>query len=277
MGELKKHFVDLFNIPAVFTNLYRHRGLILTLTRRDFSARFRGSFGGVLWSFFQPLVMMIIYTVVFSGFFNLRFGKSASPFSFAVYLLCGLLPWTAFADTFSAATSLIHSNANLVKRVVFPLEILPLTLVLVSTIQQLIGFGLLLPLAFLVNQQLSWSLLTLPMILIPQLLLFCGLNWIWASLAVYIPDIRQLTSLLLSAVMLLTPIYYPEDIVPEWASPIVHLNPFASLASMYRQAIMQGVFPDYTQYLVLTLVSFGVCMLGYFWFVKTKNGFADVL
>ena len=221
--------------------------------------------------------MMVIYTVVFSGFFNIRFNKSDSPFTFAVYLLCGLLPWTAFAESFAQANTLIRQNSNLVKRVVFPLEILPFSMVLVSIIQQLIGFLLLLPLAWLVNQHLSWSLFAILIILPLQILLFTGINWIWSSLSVYIPDIRQVTTVLLTALMLLTPIYYPEDAVPKWAAPYIRLNPFASLATMYRQSIMQGIFPNGLQFLKFAVIGLGTFMLGYFWFTKTKKGFADVL
>lgn len=277
MNELKAHIADFFNVYAMVKNLNNHRLLIRVLTRRDFDARFRGSIGGVVWSFVQPLIMMLVYTLVFAGFLQIRFGNSDSPFTFAVYLLCGLLPWVAFSETFSQATGLILANSNLVKRVVFPLEVLSISLVLGAAIQQVIGFILLLPLAWWVTQSLSWALLSVPLILFFQILFYIGLNWVWASLSVYIPDLRQLTSVLLGLMVLLTPIFYPEDFVPDWAAPFMRLNPFASLATMYRQTILEGVFPTYLQFLKLAVIAALTFTFGYFWFMKTKKGFADVL
>lgn len=270
-------FLDLVNLPGLVRNLFHYRQLISTLTWRDFRARYRGSFGGLFWSFFQPLVMMTIYTLVFSSFLKIKFGASDSPFAFSVYLLCGLLPWTAFSESFAFSTTLIGANSNLVKRVVFPLEILPLTTVLTSTLQLCIGLLLLLPLAGLVGGKLTWSVLTIPLLLLLQVLFYSGLTWIWASLSVYIPDLRQFTSLLLTVIMFMTPIFYPIEIVPEWAIPLMRINPFAQLVTMYRRAIIEGAFPGPNQFfwlLVVCLISF---MVGYFWFIKTKKGFADVL
>jgi lipopolysaccharide transport system permease protein len=275
--ELKVFFLEFINLPKLIRNLYKYRQLIDTLSWRDFRARYQGSFGGLFWSFFQPLVMMIIYTVVFSSFLKIKFGISDSPFAFSVYLLCGLLPWSAFSESISASTTLIAANANLVKRVVFPLEILPLNSVLANTITFFIGMLLLLPLSFLFNGRLSWSLIVLPVIVIVQLMLYVGITWIWTSLSVYLPDLRQFTGLLLTVVMYLTPIFYPMSIVPEWALPIMGLNPFAMLVTIYRTVIMDGAFPSLLQLGILILVSTFMFMAGYFWFDHTKKGFADVL
>ena len=277
MQIFAKLLLDLVDLPGLVRNLFSHRELISLLTWRDFRARYRGSFGGLFWSFFQPLVMMTIYTLVFSSFLKIKFGSSDSPFSFSVYLLCGLLPWTAFSESFSFSTALIGTNSNLVKRVVFPLEILPLATVLTNTIQLTIGLLLLLPLAALVGGRLSWSVLSIPLILLLQVLFYSGLTWVWASLSVYIPDLRQLTSLMLVVVMFMTPIFYPIEIVPAWAIPWMRLNPFALLVTMYRSAIIEGAFPALYQFFWLLAVSLISFMAGYFWFMKTKNGFADVL
>ena len=268
---------DLMDLPGLSRNLFSHRQLIVSLTWRDFRARYRGSFGGLFWSVFQPLIMMVIYTVVFSSFLKIKFGVDDSPFAFAVYLLCGLLPWIAFSESISTSTTVIIGNINLVKRVVFPLEILPLNIVLVNTLQFLIGLLLLLPLAIFVSGQLSWSLAAIPFIVFLQILFYMGLTWIWASLSVYIPDLRQLTSLLLTIGLFLTPIFYPIEIVPEWAIPIMKVNPFANLIIMYRQAIMENTFPSAEQFLYLFLIAIISLMAGYFWFMRTKKGFADVL
>jgi lipopolysaccharide transport system permease protein len=272
-----RYLFELFNVSAAARNLYRYRELIRTLTGRDFRARFRGSFGGILWALVQPLIMMLIYTLVFSSFLQVKFGNNDSPFNFAVYLLCGLLPWTAYAESFSTATTLIRTNSNLVKRVVFPLEILPFNLVLTSVIQQLIGFVLLVPLAILVNGQLLPTLLYLPLILLLQILFLTGICWIWASLSTYIPDLRQFTALLVTSLMFLTPLFYPREMIPTWATPIADFNPMAQIIEMYRKAFLTGVNIPASDFLVTGVLSIGFFMLGYFWFMHTKKGFADIL
>lgn len=268
---------ELFDVPGVVRDLARHRELIRSMTWRGFTARFRGSFGGLFWSVFQPLVMMAIYTVVFSQFLKVRFASDASPVTFSVYLLCGLLPWQAFSEGLSSSTHVIGSNVNLVKRVVFPLEVLPLNLALTAAIQQVIGFILLVPLAWLVSGQLHWSILFVPVILILQLLFAAGMNWIVASLAVYLPDLGQLVSLLLMMWMFLTPIFYPEDVVPKQALFIFRLNPMARLVTLYRNAFMTGVLPSPGGLIAAMALCLLVFLVGYFWFVRTKKGFADVL
>ena len=268
---------ELFDLASLIRNLVTHRELIRSMTWRDFNARYRGSFGGLFWSFVQPLVMMIIYTVVFSLFLKLRFSTDDSPFTFSVYLLCGLLPWTALSDGLTQSTGLIRSNVNLVKRVVFPLEILSINLVLAATIQQVIGFVLLIPLAWLVAGQLHWTLLFLPVILALQLLLTIGLNWITTSLAVYLPDLQQFISLVLSVWMFLTPIFYPEEVVPPQFRILLQLNPMAHLVTYYRRVLLAGQLSSPTAFVGALSFCLLVFMFGYFWFMHTKKGFSDVL
>ncbi len=268
---------EFFDLPGLTRNLARHRELIRTMTWRDFTARYRGSFGGLFWSVIQPLVMMVIYTVVFSLFLRVKFTTDASPLTFSVYLLCGLLPWNAVSEGLSRSTSVIRSNTNLVKRVVFPLEILPVNLALTAAIQQVIGFVLLLPLAWWVSGRVYWTLLFVPVILALQLLFAIGINWIVASLAVYLPDMGQLVSLLLRAWMFLTPIFYPEDVVPSQALIIFRLNPMARLITLYRNAFMTGILPSLDGFIGAAILCLLAFLLGYFWFMRTKKGFADVL
>lgn len=272
-----RYFIELFNIVAILRSLFSRRELIRTLTLRDFKARYRGSFGGVLWSIVQPLIMMIIYTVVFSGFLKVQFEGSDSPFTFAVFLLCGLLPWSAFAEGMSGSTALIRGNVNLVKRVVFPLEVLPLSLALVALLQQAIGFALLLPIAWIMSGKLSWSLLYVPFIFILQILLYTGVNWIWSSLSVYLPDLRQITTLLLSMLMFLTPIFYPVEVMPTWAQDSLAQSPFSLIIEMYRKAFLTGEAIGAWEYAQTGIWCLVIFLVGYFWFIHTKKGFPDVL
>lgn len=277
MKKVLRVLVELFNLAEIGRSFHISRELIFTLTKRDFNARFRGSFGGVFWSIIQPLVMMVIYTLVFSTFLKVRFQNSDSPYTFAIFLLCGLLPWTAFSEGFGTSSGLIRSNGNLVKRVVFPLEVLPFNLALVSLIQQGIGFLLLLPLAWIINGQLYWTLLAVPLIFLFQLMLYTGLNLFWSSLSVYIPDLKQLTQLLLSLLMFLTPIFYPKESIPQWALPIINLNPITMIISLYRKAFLTGEMITLMELLVCGIVCLMIFLLGRFWFMQTKKGFADIL
>lgn len=267
----------LFDLPGLVRGLIRHRDLIRTMTWRSFTSRYQGSFGGLFWAVFEPLVMMVIYTVVFSLFLKVRFDQNPSPFAFAVYLLCGLLPWSTFSEGISGATNIVRSNANLVKRVVFPLEILPVNLALAAALRQLIGFALLVPLAWLVKGQIYWTIVFVPVILFLQLLFCIGMNWVVAGLAVYLPDMRDLISLLLTAWMFMTPIFYPAERVPGWAMTLFRFNPMACLVGLYRDAVMNGVPLTLGGLLGAFLPFAALFVLGYSWFVYLKTGFIDVL
>jgi len=276
-NPFQRYLRTFFDVAGLVRNLAGHGELIQIMAWRDFTARFRGSFGGLFWSLFHPLVMMVTYTVVFSLFLKLRFSTDASPFTFSVYLLCGLLPWSAISEGLQVSKDVIRSNVNFVKRVVFPLEILPLNAALTSSIQQIFGFFLLIPLAWALTGSLFWTLFFVPVIIILQLLLAIGLNWMAAGLAVYLPDFSQFLNLLLMVWMFLTPIFYPEDIVPPQALFIFRLNPMAHLVRMYRGAFMIGELPGLESFLGTGFFCAFVFFLGYFWFMHAKKGFADVL
>lgn len=277
METVSRYGREFFDLPGLFRHLLRHGELIITMTWRDFGARYRGSFGGLVWSVFQPLVMMVIYTLVFSVFLKVRFTSGSSPFEFSVYLLCGLLPWNALSESLTQSTQVLRNNVNLVKRVVFPLEILPLNLALASAIQQVIGFLLLIPLAWLVTGKLQASLLLVPVILVFQMLFVTGVNWVAASFAVFLPDFRHVISLVLMVWMFLTPVVYPEDVVPPSMLIIFRLNPMARIVTLYRNAFMSGLLPSLTGLLGAGVLCLLVFMAGYFWFIRTRPGFADVL
>jgi len=176
-----------------------------------------------------------------------------------------------------SSTSVIRANVNLVKRVVFPLEILPVNLVLTATLQQVIGFILLVPLAWWVNGRLYGTLLFVPVIMVLQLLFAIGMNWVVASLAVYLPDLGPLISMLLIVWMFLTPIFYPIDVVPQQAWIIFWLNPMARLVTLYRNAFMTGLLPSLDGFVGTAILCLLAFLAGYFWFMRTKKGFADVL
>lgn len=254
-----------------------HRGLVRSMVRRDLTSRYKGSIIGPAWAIITPAVMIVIFTVIFSGIFGARFGAAGGHLSFALYLFCGLLPWIAFSDGVQRSTSSLTDNVNLVKRVVFPTEALPVNLALSAITQQMLGTIVVLAGALILERAIHPTILFLPVLLIPQLLATIGLGWLMASLGVFIRDMPQFNQLALTAWMYLTPIFYPENIIPPKYQWLVNLNPMAPLIRSYRRILLEGKTPDWRG-LGVTLVFAIVCfVLGYWWFERTKKAFADVL
>jgi lipopolysaccharide transport system permease protein len=277
LKSLLSFILGMFNIPGVIRNLVAQRELIRMLTWRDFMGRFKGSFGGIFWALIQPLFMMVIYTVVFSRFLGMRFGENDSMVNFSVYLLCGLLPWNAFAEGLVGSTVVVRGNVNLVKRVVFPLEVLPLNLTLVAMMQQLVGTLLLIPFAWIVSSRASVVIVVLPVIWFFQVLMFSGINFFWSSLSVMIPDLKQVTSMLLTGLIFLAPILYPIDIVPEQYRFLIELNPITHLVLLYRQVILSGDWPNMRDMIEFAVFSIVIFLAGYTWYQRTKRNLIDFL
>jgi lipopolysaccharide transport system permease protein len=257
--------------------LSEHRGLVRSMVQRDLSSRYKGSFFGPAWAVITPIVMIVIFTAIFSGIFGLRFGPQGGHLSFATNLFCGLLPWIAFSDGVQRSTTSLIDNVNLVKRVVFPTEALPVNLALSGIAQQLIGTVVLLAIALILEHTIRPTALLLPLLLVPQFLVTAGLGWLMASLGVFIRDMPQINQLTLTAWVYLTPIYYPENIIPPKYQWMVNLNPMAPLVRNYRLILLEGRAPDWRG-LGVTMVFALVCFVfGYWWFQRTKKAFADIL
>jgi lipopolysaccharide transport system permease protein len=251
--------------------------LVWSLTKRELAARYKGSALGILWAIVTPVVMIVIFTIIFAGIFKAKFGASDSQWDFALYLFCGLLPWNAFQEALTFSSNIVVTRANLVKRVVFPLETLPLAQTLAAIINQLFGTIALLLGIIVIRRQLHLTLIYLPLLLIPQFIATIGAAWLLASLGVFIRDIVQGTTLVLLAWMYLTPIIYPETIVPRVYRPIIDVNPFSPLIRSYRRVIIEGVGPDWSG--LLYFLAFGIItfVVGYWWFARSRKNFADVV
>ena len=253
------------------------RELIISLARRELAARYKGSFLGALWAVVTPLAMIAIFTFIFSGIFGARFGANGTTWDYALYLFCGLLPWNAFQEAVQMSSNAIVEQANLVKRVVFPLETLPMAKVLAALAQQLIGTVVLIVAALLVQGTVHATLLWLPALLLPQVLLTLGAAWFIAALGVYVRDIVQGVGLALMIWLYLTPIIYPESAVPEKYRAIVNLNPFTPLVRCYRRILLEGHAPDWAGLGYFAAFSVLIFLAGYWWFARTRKGFADVI
>lgn len=232
---------------------------------------------GIGWAIIHPAVMIVIFTIIFSGIFGARFGNAPGHLSFAVYLFCGMLPWIAFSEGVQRATNSLLDNINLVKRVVFPMEALPVNLALAAVITQLLGTIVLLVTHLLLARQLHVTVLLLPLLLIPQLMATVGLGWLMASLGVFLRDMPQINQLALLAWMYLTPIFFPENLIPPGYDWLIKYNPMAPLIRSYRRILLEGQMPDWRG-LSFTLAFAVVCfVIGYWWFQRTKKAFADLL
>ena len=251
--------------------------LILSLARRELLARYKGSALGIVWALLTPIVMIAIFTFIFAGIFGARFGASSSPWDYAIHLFCGLLPWTMFQESVLQSSTTIVSHANLVKRVVFPLETLPLAQTLSAMGNQLFGTLALLVAILLIRQTFPVSLIWLPVLLIPQLLFTLGAAWLIASLGVFLRDITQGISLFLTAWMFLTPIIYPESMVPERYRIFINLNPLTPLIRNYRRVLIEGTAPDWPGLAYFAAFALGSFLFGYWWFARTRKNFADVI
>lgn len=260
----------------IIKGLIRHHSIIKSYVRRDFTGRYKGSVFGSLWTVINPLVILGIYTVVFSGILRVRFSSDGGILNFATYVFCGMIAWTAFSDAVGRSSTIISENTNLVKKVVFPLETLPVYLALSGLLTQIIGSVILIILVFITRLQLHWTLVFLPVLMFLQLLLTIGLSWIISSLGVFIRDISHITGLVLLAWMFLTPIMYPESMVPERFRFIL-INPIATLVSSYRLVIIEGQLPDFVRLTMLSFFIIAVFCAGYEFFGRAKTAFADVI
>ena len=265
------------NIWRPLWELPRRRELILSLAKRDLLTRYKGSVLGLVWAVITPVVMIAIFTFIFAGIFGARFGSSGSHWDYALYLFCGLVPWTMFQETLQQSATSIVNHANLVKRVVFPLETLPVAQALSALANQLFATIALLLAVVIIQRHLPLTALWFPVVLLPQLLLTIGAAWLLASLGVFLRDIVQGISLVLMAWMYLTPIIYPESIVPERFRLFINLNPFTPLIRCYRRIFLEGQAPDWSGLGYFTLIALIVFVLGYWWFARTRKSFADVI
>jgi lipopolysaccharide transport system permease protein len=252
--------------------------LIVPLARRELASRYRGSALGLVWAVLTPAVMIAIFTFIFAEIFGARFGTDrSSPWDYALYLFCGLLPWTAFQESLQRSSNVIIAHANLVKRVVFPLETLPVAQTLSALAAQMFGTVALLMATLVIRRELHATLLWLPVLVLPQLFATLGAAWFVASLGVFLRDTAQGLGLVLLAWMYLTPIIYPESIVPQRYRALLNLNPFTPLIRSYRQVMLEGAPPDWPGLAYFAAFALVIFVFGYWWFAKTRRNFADVI
>jgi lipopolysaccharide transport system permease protein len=260
-------------------DLWHKRDLIRQFTWREIQGRYKGSFLGLSWSFVNPLVMLIIYTFVFGIVFQARWpqAKIDNLSQFALVIFCGLLAFNMFSECMNRAPSVISGVPNYVKKVVFPLEILPVSVLGAALFHALISLSILFAANFLIMGTFEWTIVLLPLIALPLLFLCLGLGWFLASLGVFIPDINHSIALILQILFFMTAIFYSIDTVPQPFQTFIRLNPLTTIIENFRRIILWGTLPNWQDLGVLLLFSAVVMMFGYAWFMKTKKAFADVI
>lgn len=267
------------NIVELFRSQWRNRQLIAQMTKREVVGRYRGSVLGLAWSFFNPLLMLAVYTFVFSEVFKARWGTGAGEdkASFAVFLFVGMIVYGLFAECVNRAPALIVSNANYVKKVVFPLEILPSVAMGSALFHASVSLMVLLGAQLVFNQRLPWTIVFLPVIILPLLLATAGAVWVLSSLGVFARDIAQITGVLTTVLMFLSPVFYPLSALPKKFQLWLHLNPLTFIIEAARNALIFGDAPDWKGLVFVLAASLAIATGGFWWFQKTRKGFADVL
>lgn len=264
---------------ALLASLWRHRQLIAQLTRRDVSGRYRGSLLGLAWSFIHPLLLLLVYSFVFSVVFNARWNGPAqdSHAAFSLILFTGLILHGLFAEVANRAPRLILENASYVKRVVFPLEILPWVTLGSALFHLSISLLILLAGQLLLTHSLPPTALLLPLILAPLLLVTIGCAWFLAAIGVYLRDIGQAIGLLTTVMLFLSPTFYPLTALPEPGRTLLYLNPLTFIIEESRRVLLFGQLPDWGGLLIYSLISLCIAWGGFWWFQRTRRGFADVV
>jgi len=258
--------------------LINSRGLLWELTKRDFVGRYKGSFLGIAWSLLNPLLMLAIYTFVFSVAFKARWGvENESRVDFAIVLFSGLIIHSLFGECISRAPILITGNPNYVKKVVFPLEILPLVAMGSALGHFIVSLAVLLMFCLVSMTPLYLGGLLLPLVLLPLLLTVLGLSWFLSSLGVYLRDLAQAVGMIVMIALFLAPVFYPISSLPPSYQHLLAFNPITLPIVQFRNLLLWGepvtLMPWFVSLVIGLVIFFG----GFAWFQKTRRGFADVL
>jgi lipopolysaccharide transport system permease protein len=263
---------------ALLRSIKANHSLIYYLVKRDVIGRYRGSVMGLLWSFFNPVLMLAVYTFVFSVVFNARWTDgSDSKTEFALVLFAGLMVFNLFSECVNRAPSLILSNVNYVKKVIFPLEVLPIVAFGSTAFHFMISLlvWLLFYLAFFGIPPVT--MIQLPLVMIPLILITLGFAWLLASLGVYLRDVTQIIGVMTTVLMFLSPIFYPISALPEEYQFFMQISPLTNVIEQAREVMIWGKGIDWGDWFGQLLISAMVAWLGFAWFQKTRNGFSDVL
>jgi len=269
------------SVPKIFLyppqTLARNRKLIRSMVKRDILSRYKGSFFGALWTVFNPLLLMGTYAFVFGVVLKTRFGADSSGIGYVLYFLAGMLPWLAFSEAVGRSTYVILEYRNFVKKLVFPLETLPVNLVIAGTVTEAFGLAIFLIGLLASRHAVPWSVLWLPLLIVPQIVFTLGLCWLLSALGVFVRDLATVTTFALTLWFFLTPICYPETQLPPRALEIERFNPLFVLVRGYRDVFLAGHAPGFRSLAALWVLAGVVALIGHAWFHRLRRSFADVI
>lgn len=276
---MNPHLPQPISLSSLLASQFRNRQLIIEMTKREVLGRYKGSVMGLLWSFLNPLFMLAVYTFVFSIVFKARWGlgEDENKIQFAIVLFIGMIVHGLFAEVLNRAPNLILSNVNYVKKVIFPLDILPVITMGAALFHCLISLLVLIVTFVVFNGYLYWTAIFLPLIFLPLIILTLGFAWILASLGVYLRDVGQTIGILMSITMFCSPVFYSVNSIPESFRPWLMLNPITFIIEQARQVFIFGHLPNWSGLSIYTVVAVFIAWIGYAWFQKTRKGFANVL
>lgn len=265
--------------PAeMIASIWRNRYLIKTSIQREVVGRYRGSSMGILWSFFHPVFMLSVYTFVFSVVFKARWQSgSDSKTEFALILFSGLIVFNIFAECINRAPGLILGHPNYVKKVIFPLEILPVVSLGSSLFHAMVSFIVWLMAYIFIFGMPHWTIVFVPVVILPLLLFTAGLSWWLSALGVYLRDVSQIVGIVTTALLFLSPIFYSAARLPEKYRIVMQFNPLTPVVEQTRNVLFWGKMPDMKLLSIYLFCALLVACLGFAWFQKTRKGFADVL
>lgn len=265
-------------LGSMAVSLWRNRDLILQLTKRDIVGRYKGSVIGVFWSFLNPIILLVVYTFVFSVVFKAKWGgPDEDRAQFALVLFAGMIVHSLFSEVLLRAPTLIVSNASYVSKILFPIEILPVITMGTAVFHGLVSIFVLVAALLLINGSFPWTVVFVPFIILPLVFMALGFAWAVASLGVFLRDIAQPIGLLMTVLLFASPVFYPISALPEGLQPWLLMNPLTFIIEQIRAVMIYGRLPEIGAWLVYSAISLAVAWIGYAWFQKTRKGFANVL
>jgi len=262
----------------IFNYLKKNKNIITQFVKRETISRYKGSYLGFMWTILTPLFMLLVYTFVFSEIFKAKWGTgSSNKLEFAVIIFCGLTTFNLFGEVLSRSPFLILSNSNYVKKVVFPLEVFSIVSVGTALVTATINFSLVIIFAGFIFKTLHWTILLLPIMILPLLVFTLGISWLFSSLGVFLRDIGQIITIVVQALSLLSPIFYSVEVIPSQFKWFYNLNPLTYYIENIRGIMLWGKLPSLGEFATEIIISLVVCIIGLVIFRKTKHAFADVL
>jgi lipopolysaccharide transport system permease protein len=269
---------NAFKLPVEIP--WRNRGLIGTLVRRDIMSRYAGSFGGALWTLLNPLLLMLTYFFVFGVVLHTKIPGDPTLTGFAFYFLAGMMPWLAFGDALGRAPGILVEHRNFIRKLAFPVETLPVNLVATGLVTEFFGIIIILLGLLILRGHIAPTLVYLPLLVVPQVLLTAGFCWFLAAMGVFVRDLAQINGYLLTIWYFVTPICYSEaqfNVLPKRAVQLAQLNPIYVLVHNYRRILLDATAPDWRSLGWTTAASALICIAGYAWFHKLRKSFADLI